>query len=279
MTLATSVEVSPDKFRPVHVTATQDLLGGLQRTELWGRLGWLDVKRRYRRTIIGPFWTSVTLTIYVLSVGTVGVALWKQNIYDYLPFLASGMIMWTMVSSIIVESCTLLVSGQSLFRNVRFEYSILAYALVWRNFIIFLHNLAVYFLIVLFLKPSSISFATLLVFPGMLLILLNGAWVALLCGLICLRFRDVQPLVASIVQISMLITPLFWPPETLVGARRSVFVDLNPLYHALDVVRAPLLGNVPSMITYGVMLAMAIGGWWLTYAMFSRFRKRIAYWS
>jgi ABC-type polysaccharide/polyol phosphate export permease len=260
-------------------TAAGDLLRGLQRRELWGRLGWLDVRRRYRRTTIGPFWTSITLAVYVLTVGTVGAAIWHQDIYDYLPFLVSGMIVWTLVSSIVTESCTLFIAGQSLFRNIRFDYSILAYALVWRNFLVLLHNLVVYFLVVLVLKPSLLSFTAILALPGLALVLLNGVWVSLLFGIVCLRFRDVPPLVSSALQISMLITPLFWPADTLTGIKRFVFVDLNPLFHVVEVVRAPLVGRVPDAISYGVMIAMTIGGWWLTYAMFKRFRKRIPYWS
>ena len=260
-------------------TAAGDLLRGLQRRELWGRLGWLDVKRRYRRTTIGPFWTSITLAIYVLTVGTVGAAIWHQNIYDYLPFLVSGMIVWTLVSSIITEACTLFIAGQSLFRNIRFDFSILAYALVWRNFLVLLHNFVIYFLVVLVLKPSLLGVTALLALPGLALVFLNGVWVALLFGMICLRFRDVPPLVSSALQIAMLITPLFWPAETLTGIKRFVFVDLNPLYHVIDIVRAPLIGRMPDAISYGFMIVLTIGGWGLTYAIFKRFRKRIAYWS
>jgi ABC-type polysaccharide/polyol phosphate export permease len=260
-------------------TAADDLLRGFQKRELWGRLGWLDVKRRYRRTTIGPFWNSITLAVYVLTVGTVGAAIWHQDIYEYLPFLVSGMIVWTLVSSIITESCSLFIAGQSLFRNIRFEYSILSYALVWRNFLVLLHNLAVYFLVVLVLKASLLSFTALLAIPGLALVLINGLWVSLLFGIICLRFRDVPPLVSSALQIAMLITPLFWPADTLTGMKRFVFVELNPLYHVVDVVRGPLVGRVPEATSYTVMVALAIGGWWLTYAMFKRFRKRIAYWS
>ena len=278
MTL-TSVEDTSAGLRSLEETAGGDLLHGFQKRELWGRLGWLDVKRRYRRTTIGPFWNSITLAIYVLAVGTVGAAIWHQNIYDYLPYLVSGMVVWTLVSSIINESCSLFISGHALFRNIRFDYSILAYALVWRNFLVLLHNFAVYFVIVLVLKPSLLGFTALLAVPGLALVLVNGVWVAMLFGMFCLRFRDVPPLVSSAMQISMLITPLFWPADTLTGIKRFVFVDLNPLYHVLDVVRAPLVGRVPDAISYGVMIAMTIGGWWLTYAMFKRFRKRIAYWS
>lgn len=265
--------------RSMAETAGSDLWRGLLRRELWGRLGWNDVRRRYRRTTIGPFWNSITLAVYVLTVGTVGAAIWHQNIYDYLPFLVSGMVVWTLVSAIMTESCGVFIAGQSLFRNIRFDYSVLAYALVWRNFLVLLHNFAVYFLVVLVLKPSVFSGTTLLALPGLALVLLNGVWVSLLLGTICLRFRDVPPLVASALQIAMLITPLFWPADTLTGIKRLVFVELNPLYHVVDVVRAPLIGRAPEAISYGVLIAMTIVGGGLTYAVFKRFRKRIAYWS
>ena len=280
MTIVLTPPDSPEVGRRLLAeTAASDLLRGLQRVELWGRLGWLDVKRRYRRTTIGPFWNSITLAVYVLTVGTVGAAIWHQNIYDYLPFLVSGMIVWTFVSGIITESCGVFISGQSLFRNIRFDYSILAYALVWRNFLVLLHNFVVYFLVVLVLKPSLLGLTALLALPGLALVLLNGVWVSLLFGIVCLRFRDVPPVVSSSLQIAMLITPLFWPAETLTGTKRFVFVELNPLYHVLDVVRAPLVGRVPDPFSYGVIIAMLIVGGWVTYLVFKRFRKRIAYWS
>lgn len=261
------------------LTAGEDLIGGLLKTDLWGRLGWLDVKRRYRRTLLGPFWTSISLAVYVIAVGFVGAGLWHQDIEEYLPFLISGMVAWLLVSTIITEACTLLVSGHSLFRNVTFEYSILAYALVWKNFIIFLHNLIVYVLIVGLLKPQIIGFMALLAIPGVMLVVINGVWIALLCGMFCLRYRDVTQIVSSVIQISMLITPIFWPPDSLEGARRLVFVETNPLYHLIDVVRAPLMGTLPSITAYVVVVSIAVGGWILTYWVFRHFRKRIAYWS
>src|SRR5271168_4472712 len=116
MTMALSpLEGKVTGIRSLSETAADDLVRGLRRRELWGRLGWLDIKRRYRRTTIGPFWTSITLAVYVLTVGTVGAAIWNQNIYDYLPFLVSGIVVWTLISSIILESCSLFISCQSLF--------------------------------------------------------------------------------------------------------------------------------------------------------------------
>jgi ABC-type polysaccharide/polyol phosphate export permease len=279
MTVSSVPNIPYTGLRALTSTAWEDLAGGLAKSDLWGRLGWLDVKRRYRRTMLGPFWTSISLAVYVVSVGLLGAGLWRQNIHEYLPFLVSGMVVWMLVSTIIGESCGLLIAGQGLFRNIRFEFSIFAYALVWRNLIVFLHNLVVYVLVAIPLKPELLGWTVLLAVPGLLLVLVNGVWLALLIGMLCLRFRDVQPLVTTALQISMLITPLFWPPESLTGTGRFVFVELNPLYHLIEVVRAPLLGNIPAATSYVAVMLIAAGGWLLTYLVFERFRSRITYWS
>lgn len=260
-------------------TATQDILVGALKTELWLRIGWLEVKRRYGRTTLGPFWNTATLAIYTIVVGIVGSGLWHQNMHDYLPFLSSGMVVWALVSLIIIESCSLFISGDAYIRNFSFEYSILAYALVWRNFIVFTHNMAVFLIIALLLKPSLLGPVTLLAIPGLLLVLINGVWIALFFGMLCLRFRDVQYLMQTAVQVLTLITPIFWPPDSLSGSLRLAFVEVNPLYRLIDIVRSPLLGQLPEPSSYLAVLAITVVGWGGTYLFFRRFRRRIAYWS
>jgi ABC-type polysaccharide/polyol phosphate export permease len=257
----------------------KDLTDGLLKYQLWGRIGWLDVKRRYRRSVIGPFWGAATLALYTIAVGVVGAGLWHQDVHDYLPYLSSGMIVWTLVSMIVIEACNLFILGHALFRNVSFEYSILAYALVWRNVIIFGHNLAIYVLIALVLKPTLFDPIALIAVPGVLLVWANGVWIALLIGMLCLRYRDVQPLIQTAVQILMLITPIFWTPESLAGTLRLLFVQLNPVYRLIDLVRTPLLGHVPTSASYLFVAGLAVVGWSVTYVIFRKFRGRIAYWS
>jgi ABC-type polysaccharide/polyol phosphate export permease len=155
----------------------------------------------------------------------------------------------------------------------------LIYALVWRNLIVLLHHLLVYTLVAVTLAPLIFGAATLLVVPGLLLIVINSAWMTLLIGLLCLRFRDVQQLVTNLMQIAMFVTPLLWPVDQVKGAARMAFVHLNPLYHCLEVVRAPLLGQVPMVDNYAAVIAMAVIGWTITHLLFARFRKRISYWS
>jgi ABC-type polysaccharide/polyol phosphate export permease len=271
--------VEPDRSTSLTSIALGDFVGALLKFDLWGRMGWLDIKRRYRRTTLGPFWHSVTLAVYTVAVAAVGAGLFHQDFRHYLPYLISGMIVWTLVSTIILESCTLFITAHALFRNVRFEYSILAFALVWRTFIFFIHNFVVYLVIVLLLQPQLIDFTSLLAAPGLLILLLNGIWVALLVGMFCLRFRDVQPMVQAAIQVAMLISPIFWSPDSLSGLRKLVFVQLNPIYRLIDIVRAPLLGITPTMASYAATLTITVVGWSLAFLMFRSFRKRISYWS
>jgi ABC-type polysaccharide/polyol phosphate export permease len=275
----TSLRADPNLSHSIAATAWKDIIDGLFKSPLWGRLGWLDVKRRYKRTTLGPFWNSATLAAYCIAVGAVGAGLFRQDFRNYLPYLVSGMIVWTFISTIVLDSCTLFVTGYSLLRNVRFEYSILVYALLWRSIIFFIHNLIVYLGITLLLQPRLIGFMALLAVPGLFLVVLNGAWAALLFGMFCLRFRDVQPLVQTLIQISMLVTPIFWAADNLTGLRRFVFVQINPIYHLIDIVRAPLLDTAPSVASYAAALVVTAVGWCFAFVIFRLFRKRIAYWS
>jgi ABC-type polysaccharide/polyol phosphate export permease len=259
------------------ITARQDLLEGLVRWEIWGRLGWFEIKRRYRRTIIGPFWGAISIAVVVLAMGGVGSGLFHRSWADYLPFLASGMVAWIMIASMVTEGCNLFIGAEHLFRQMRFDYSMLAYALVWRNWIGFAHNLSVYAVIALLFAPHLLTPFIFLALPGLVLVGAAGAWMALLLGMLCLRFRDVQQLASSLMQLAIFVTPVFWSPDDLPG--RPALVLFNPLHYLIDIVRKPLLGEWPSVTTYVAVIVIVIAGWMLTYVVFQRFRKRIAYWS
>jgi ABC-type polysaccharide/polyol phosphate export permease len=274
-----SASAGDDVARPNTIGAREDLIGGLRRYDLWGRLAWTDIKRRYRRTSIGPFWTCLSLMIFVIVIGGVGSGLLSKKTADYLPFLVAGMIVWLTLQSTLIESVNVFVAGTNMIRQMNFEYSILIYSLVWRNLIIFAHNLLAYLLIFLVFAPEKLGLANLLAIPGLIVLAANCAWLSLLLGMVTLRFRDLQQLVMSIVPVSMFVTPLFWPPEGLDGLRRIIFVGLNPLYHLLTVVRDPLLGGkLPPVNSCLAVALITITGWTLTYAMFAKFRKRIPYW-
>lgn len=270
--------ISPPNLVLQVTPAWLDIVRGAASWPLWGRLGWLEIKRRYRRTVIGPFWSAISLAVFVLALGSLGSGLWNQRVSTYMPYLVAGMVLWMMVSAILTESCTMFVSSAAMVQQARFDYSILIYAMLWRNLVALGHNFVVYILTVVIFAPELIGPKILLVIPGLALLIINGAWVALFLSVLCLRFRDLQQIVTTIIQISLFATPIFWTPDNLQGVKRLVFVDLNPLYHMIEVARAPLLGRVPTFEDYGAVAVITIIGWAMAFTLFQKFRRRIAYW-
>lgn len=265
--------------RPLAKGTGIDILKGLLHWRVWGRLGFLEIRRRYRRTVLGPFWSAIGLGMFVAALGSVGTGLWNRPVEEYVPFLAAGFVVWSMVAAILSEASSLYHGEGSKYGQVQLEYSLLAYALLWRNLIAFAHNLSLYVVVCLIFAPHLLQPFALLAIPGLLLVLVNAAWVVLLLGMFALRFRDVSQFVSSVVNIAMFITPVFWLPDSLTGTKKFIFVTLNPLYHLIDVIRAPMLDRMPAKESYIFVLVLALFGWTLTYLVFSKFRKRIAYWS
>jgi ABC-type polysaccharide/polyol phosphate export permease len=256
--------------------AIRDLVRGVLNWRMWGRLGWQETKRRYRRTVIGPFWTTVSLGIFILTLGVLWAQLWKQVPATYLPFLTSGMLSWVLVSTLITEGCSVFTSGENLIKSLRFDYTILTCAVIWRNLLVLLHNFII-FIAVMIYAGVPVTWSSLLVFPGLLLISINAIWVITLLGLLCARFRDVQQVTTSVLQVAMFVTPIFWSPDQL-GPRFAKLVDFNILFHFVEIIRAPLLGRPPKPWTYGVVLLCTLVGWSVTIMIYSRFRRRLAYW-
>ena len=112
--------------------------------------------------------------------------------------------------------------------------------------------------------------------PGLALLLATSVWVALLLGTICARFRDVPQIAASLMQVAFFLTPIIWQPEQI--GDRLIFVQINPFFHFIELIRAPLLGNTVTALTWAVTLAITLGGWLGTLLFYRLFRARIAYW-
>jgi len=256
--------------------AQWDFVAGLRLWEMWSRLSWNEVRRRYRRTMLGPMWVTVSLLVFATVMSFVWATLWKQNVVEFLPFLLSGLIPWTMISAAIGESCATFLAGEGLMKSRQFPYSILVYGVLARNVVIFGHNLVAY-LIVAVLCGVQLGFVTLLLVPSLLIVLVNCGWICMLVAILCLRFRDFQQLVASVLQVSMFVTPVFWSASQLQG-RRAIIVDANVLYHMIELMRRPLLGELPTLLSFAVCIATAIVGWAFALWLFARKRHRLAYW-
>jgi ABC-type polysaccharide/polyol phosphate export permease len=253
-----------------------DIFAGIQAINIWSRLGWRDTKRRYRRTVFGPFWTTASLAVFVLTLGLIWANLWGQDPKTYLPYLTAGMVCWNLFLAICTEGGASLIAQERLIKQLRISYTLLACTTVWRNVIVFFHNIIIYVVVCIY-SGTSITWATLLFIPGFVLFCANAIWIVALLGAVCTRYRDIQQLVGTLLQISMFLTPILWTPDQLKG-RMVLLANLNPLYHLIAIVRDPLLGKAPDPLQWIVALAIAIVGWTLLIRIMAKLRHRFVYW-
>ena len=257
--------------------ALVDLLNAFERINLAFMLGWQDIKQRYRRSKLGPFWLTISMGVMISMIGLIfGQALSLPR-SDYLPFLASGIIFWTFISTTVIDGSTCFIHSAGMIRQLALPLSLYIMRILWRNVIILGHNLII-FPVVLVLSEKTLNLNLMWLVPGFLLLLLNVFWVSLFLGVCCTRFRDLPPIITSLTQVFFYFTPIIWMPGALTLRANSLIVEPNPVYHLLELVRGPLLGYCPSTVSWCVGLTVGVLGSLFTLVFFGVYKKRIAYW-
>lgn len=270
------VEFKADQsFASRNRLAVEDVRGGLRLIRLAWTLGWLDIRLRYRGSVLGPFWLTLSTGIMVGALGYLYAGIFHTDIHDYLPFLALSMVLWAFVSTIVGEACTAFTEVEGVIRAVRMPFFLFAIRALIRNILVLAHNVIV--IVVVFavfrLWPG---WHALLAVPGLLLWCIDSLGLVLLLGAFCARFRDIMPIVASIMQIAFFITPVIWKPEQLGHGVR--LLPFNPFFDLLEVVRAPLLGTLPSMEVWLGAALYSLVMICVAWGFFTRARGRIAFW-
>jgi len=257
------------------VHAARDIIDGMTNISLWANIGWRDIKQRYKRSSLGPFWVTISMAFMVGTLGILYGMIFKMELGTYLPFICLGLIFWEFISKSIIEGSIAFLELEGLIKQIRLPLTIHIARYIWRNVIVLAHNAAIYVLLALAfgINPGWNGF---LLVPGFLLVVLNLAWVSLALAICCARFRDVPMIVATVSQMLFFVTPVFWSPQVM--PTRTVLVHGNPFYHMLEVVREPMLGNFPPLENWLFLLATLILGWGGTFMLFTKFRRRIAFW-
>jgi len=271
-----AIELTADAtFATRHRMALQDLAAGLRLARLAAVLGWLDIRLRYRGSVLGPFWLTLSTAIMVVALGILYAALFKMRLADYLPYLALSLVLWNFLSALVSEGCAAFTEAEAMIRSQRMPFFVYPLRVAIRNALVLAHNIVV--IVAVFVVFAVVPGATaLLVLPALLLWTVDGIAVILLLGAFCARFRDIPPIVASVMQLAFFLSPVLWKPELL--GPRARYLPYNPFYTLFELVRGPLLGEVPSAATVASALIYSVLLCAVSWALFVRVRGRLAFW-
>lgn len=256
------------------LAAIQDLYDGLRQSELWLTLGWHDIRQRYRRSIAGPFWITISMAMMIGGLGYLSTGVFNQRVDDHLPYLALGIIVFSLITSLVNEGCNVFIDTSRSILQIKAPFSIYVYQIIWRNLLIFLHNITIYGAVLVIFKLNP-GYTGLLAIVGVAVILLNGFFFAFTLGGLGARFRDVPLIFSNLMQVAFFMSPVFWRATAV---QNQLFVELNPFYYFMESVRMPLLGEAPPAKLWLVIAAITLGNAVVSILFFARVRPRIPYW-
>jgi ABC-type polysaccharide/polyol phosphate export permease len=218
---------------------------------------------------------TLSTGVLVVALGIIYSRIFQSDIKTYLPYLALGFIVWGFISSTVNESCGAFAESERIIKQIKIPFSVFVLRVVWRNFIVLMHTIILFIPIAIFFRTSP-HFTALLVLPGLAILYINLMWVGVILAVLSTRFRDVQQIVTSVMQIAIFATPVMWQVSNL--GEITLVADINPLYHWLELVRGPLIGALPSTSSWIASIASAVLGTVLAVLLLRRASRRIAYW-
>jgi lipopolysaccharide transport system permease protein len=253
-----------------------DLAPFVTRHVTWRALAAGDIRSKYRRTMLGPWWITATNAFTALIMGLVAGRFLGADMKTYLPNFMISMTIWNFISSSLSESCYTMINAGGMIKAVNMPILIHVMRMVHRNLIIFLHNSAIIPIIWL-VYPWHIGIQSLLAPLGLLIVYVAVVSGSVVVSMICVRYRDVPPVMTSVLQLLFFVSPIIWSPEHIKGG--ELFVALNPVAYLLAVTRDPIMGSSPHLMSWiGALLFVAIATMVMAF-IYTRYRSRVVYWA
>lgn len=255
--------------------ALADLREGFASWRLAWALARLDLRNRYRGSVIGPFWVTLSTAVMLLGLGLLYSQLFGIPLESYLPHLAASLVTWQALAGLVNDATVSFTSAEGVIRQLRLPLTTHVLRCVFRNAVTAAHSLPL-ILVVFLLVGHWPGWEMLLVIPGLAILAVNAFAITLFFGMVCARFRDIGQIVSNFMQLAFFMTPVIWKPESL-GAG-AAWLPLNPFYALLEMLRGPLVeggGTVTTWLAAVVYTALMSA---LAFGFFVRFRSRMAFW-
>jgi lipopolysaccharide transport system permease protein len=255
--------------------AWQDLIDALLHARFWLAIGWDDIVQRYRGSILGPLWLTLTTAVFIAGLGPLYATLFGLKVREYLPFMATGIVCWNFIVATINESSRAFIDAGPVMREIKMPRMTHIFHVLWRNVIIFAHNLPV-IVVVMIYAEAPIGLYTLAVIPGFALLCLNLLWIGVATAIVGARFRDVVQIISSLLMLAFFLTPVLWNPH--MQRVPEWLINFNPFAAFIELVRAPILDQPLSLPLLANAALTAVVGSLVSAALFVRYRKYIVYW-
>jgi ABC-type polysaccharide/polyol phosphate export permease len=246
------------------------------------RLGWILGSRDFALmgvgSRLGKWWPTIGMAIRIAFVGVLWGLVLQTASGDYIPWLATGWVVWGMLSAAINSGAESLTRGKGLMLAMSMPKEAFVVKVIVKEFLLLVQNSLLVFLVLLVFQ-APLTPALLLVVPGLLITAVFLYGLGLILGPLVAKYKDFGPFISSIVGVMFFVLPIMWKPESIESELAHLILGLNPLYHYLQIVRLPLLSEVPTDINYLLATAGAVVFLVIGLIVMNRTRNKIVYWA
>lgn len=254
------------------------LLESLREPAFWAYSTWLGIVTNYRRSRLGILWLFTPPVLYVWGLGAFFSSMQGRPLVEFAAHVAVGFLVFRLMTAVVTDSTGVLTANQAFILDGRIRITDFVLRVVSRA--LFYAGVALPVVaLALWMYPSlqPQGFAWLLVTVPLLL--LNAIWVSVVFSLLGARFPDTEQFISNIFLFLFLLTPIIWyadqaPAESV----RGMLMRFNPLFHMVEAVRAPLLGERVDPWSLRILVGITVIGWGAAMLAYRRFARFVPLW-
>lgn len=227
-----------------------------------------DLRAKWRRSFFGILWSIIQPLGLTALISVVFSQIFNAEIREYAPYILSGILVWEFVTSTAIGGALAFVQADAYIKQYRHPLAIYTLRTTITNLMVFSCASLSLVLWVLIVMPENFGWtwiAALTIYPIVGLIV----WpLATALAYVAVRFRDLQHALGLIFQAMWFVSPIYFEAKLFRSGGLDVLLDYNPIYHLLEIVRAPLLrGQWPTIENYvfclGTIIAFSLLAWFI----------------
>lgn len=260
---------------PAQNIVQQDLINGARNYRIWLRLAQNDIFDRYQRSRLGAIWISLSMLIMVITFGVLYGKLFNRELSSHVPYVAAGLAIWLFYSEMIVKGCQAFNHNRSIIQQLPLPLSTFIYQVATRELIILAHHLVVVAGVFVFYNVP-VSFSILTAIPALLILVVNAFAITLALASLSTRYHDLVEIVTAVIRPMMFITPIIWSIDLVPD--RAFYVVYNPIYHLIEIIRAPLIGEPIPIDSWWFSIGFTLLVISVSLIVYGKCKQKIVYW-
>jgi len=226
-----------------------------------------DIRKRYKRSVLGFLWVMLDPLLMMLVLYFVFAGLFGRTINNYAAYVISGITMWQLFAQGTKVSSKAFINNRSLLSKLYMPKLIFPISVVASSLVHFVFAL-VPLIVIALISGVSVSYYMLLIPVVVSLLFLFSLGISLTLSTLAVFFHDIIYVYDVAIMAWMYLSAVFYP-ITILPEKLQLLMSFNPLYHYITLFRACLYDSTISMTNhfiYGIafaLLSFSVG--WIIY--------------